>query len=110
MQQKKLLGAILISYYKESLVSTNLNSKLLWFHSVGPTKSLYKVAQGAIFMEKNIRFGLILGRLAILEKSLGNYEQLLSAIFSCFHGQKKIKSFLKNIVASALKSCIISLL
>ena len=41
-----------------------------------------EVAQGAIFMEQNIRFGLILGRLAILKKKLGaNYEQLLRAFF-----------------------------
>ena len=30
-----------------------------------------EVAQGAIFMEQNIRFGLIFGRLAILEKKVG---------------------------------------
>ena len=31
-----LLGPILFSYYEESLVSSNLNSKLLQFHSVKP--------------------------------------------------------------------------
>ena len=30
-----------------------------------------EVAQGAIFMEQNIRFGLVLGRLAILKKKIG---------------------------------------
>ena len=35
-QQKKLMGPILSLYYEESLVSSNLNSKLLWFHSVRP--------------------------------------------------------------------------
>ena len=36
------------------------------------TKVIYKeVVQGTIFMEQNMRFGLILGRLAILKKSFG---------------------------------------
>ena len=40
------------------------------------------------------------------EKKIGaDYEQLLKAVFLCFHGQFK-KNLLKNIVASALKSCI----
>ena len=30
------IGPILFLYYKESLVSSNLNSKLLWFHSDRP--------------------------------------------------------------------------
>ena len=34
--KKKLMGPILFLYYEESLVSSNLNSKLLWFHSVRP--------------------------------------------------------------------------
>jgi hypothetical protein len=34
--KKKLMGPILFSYYEESLVSPNLNSKLLWFHSARP--------------------------------------------------------------------------
>ena len=37
MQQKKIsMGPILFLYYKESLVSTNLNSKLFRFHSAHP--------------------------------------------------------------------------
>ena len=37
-----------------------------------------ETAQGAIFMEQNMRFGLILGWMAILKKQWGtNYEQLL---------------------------------
>ena len=35
-QQKKLMRPILFLYYEESLVSSNLNSKLLRFHSVRP--------------------------------------------------------------------------
>ena len=45
-----------------------------------------------------------LGPVGNTEKKIGaDYEQLLRAFFSCFHGQKKI---IQNIVASALKSCI----
>ena len=36
MQQKKLIGPVLFSYYEESLVSSNLNSKQLRFHGVRP--------------------------------------------------------------------------
>ena len=36
MQQKKIMGPISFSYHKESLASSNLNSILLWFHSVKP--------------------------------------------------------------------------
>jgi len=40
-------------------------------------------------MGKKMRFGLVLGQLAILKKKFGaDYEQLLRAVFSCFHGQK----------------------
>ena len=63
-------------------------------------------------MGENMRFGLILGRLAILKiKFWANSEQLLKAVFSCFQGQKIFMIFLKNIVAVALKSyiCNISL-
>ena len=34
--KNNLMGPILFLYYEESLVSSNLNSKLLWFHSVRP--------------------------------------------------------------------------
>jgi hypothetical protein len=37
--KKNLMGPILFSYYEKSLVSSNLNSKLLWFHSVRPSES-----------------------------------------------------------------------
>ena len=47
-------------------------------------------------MEYKLRFGLVLGQMAILKTKLGYYEQLLRAFFSCFHGQKKydVKSML----------------
>ena len=57
--------------------------------------------------EKYLRFGLVLGRLAMLKKNWADYEQLLRVFFSCFQGQKKCQNFFKNIVASALKSCCI---
>ena len=46
-------------YSEESLVSSNLNSKRLRFHGAHP-KLYIEVAQGAIFMEQNMRLGLIL--------------------------------------------------
>ena len=56
-------------------------------------------------MEQELRFGLNLGWLALLKKTIwADYEQLLRPVISSFHGQNKIKN--KNIVASALKSCI----
>ena len=58
--------------------------------TVGQNQSHYiEVAQGAISMEQNMRFVLILGRLAILKKKIwADCEQLLRAVFSCFQGQK----------------------
>ena len=49
-------------------------------------------------MEQNMRFGLILGRLAILKKSgRADYEQLLGAVFFMFSGAKKnLNFFLKK--------------
>ena len=55
-------------------------------------------------MEQKLRFGLVLGRLAIQKKNgpiMIMIEQLLWAFFSYFIGILK-----KNIVASAFKSCI----
>ena len=40
-------------------------------------------------MEQKMRFGLVLGWLAILKKNVwADYEQLLRLVFSCFQGQK----------------------
>ena len=36
-----------------------------------------------------------------------NYEQLLSLVFSCFHGQKINLIFFEDSLASALKICLI---
>ena len=52
-----------------------------------------EVAQGNIFIEQKMRFGLVLGRLAILKKTGADYEQLLRKVFSCFQGQKNIFFF-----------------
>jgi hypothetical protein len=46
-----------------------------------------EVAQGAIFMEQNMRFGLILGQLAILKKmrhKVPTYA-IFEGVFLCFH-------------------------
>ena len=46
------------------------------------------------YTEQNMTFGLVLGWLAILKEIFwGDYEQLLRAVFSCFHGQKFIFLF-----------------
>ena len=58
----------------------------------------------AIFMEQKLIFGLVLGRLAVLMKEIWvKFDQLLRAVFPCFYRQNFL---LKNILASALKSCI----
>ena len=44
-------------------------------------------------MEHELRFGLDLGRLALLKKIIwANYGQLLKSVFSNFRGQKKLKT------------------
>ena len=76
---------------------------------MGQYQSYYiVVAKWAIFMEQNMRFGLVLGQLAILKKKLGPIEQLLRPLFPCLQGHKKCYKISKSIVMSALKSCIIS--
>ena len=40
------------------------------------------------------------------KKNWADYEQLLRSVFSCFQGQKNEYNLFKNVVASALKSCI----
>ena len=58
-------------------------------------------------MEQELRFGLDLGRLAVLKKKVwADYEQLLRVFFSCFQEQKKKLKKIKDIIASALKSYI----
>ena len=43
-----LMGPILFLYYEESLVSSNLNSKLLRFHCAHPTVHLKKLKKNEI--------------------------------------------------------------
>ena len=40
-----------------------------------------------------MRFGLVLGRLAVLKKNGAVYEEVLRAVFSCFHGKKDVIFF-----------------
>ena len=57
-----------------------------------------EVAQGVIFMEQYIRFGLILGQLAIWKKNGGaDYEQLLRVVFFMFSVAKKNLNFFLKI-------------
>ena len=58
-------------------------------------------------MEQELRFGLDLGRLAVLKKRVwADYEQILRVFFHVFRGKKMLNFFKENIVASALKSYI----
>ena len=61
--------------------------------SCGNQSHYIKVAQGAIFLVQKVKFGLVLGRLAVLKKFWADHEQLLWAFLIFFYG-------------SALKSCI----
>ena len=47
------------------------------------------------FYGTEIEIWTVLGLFGNTEKNWADYEQLLRADFSCFHGQKKIKFFLK---------------
>jgi hypothetical protein len=59
---------------------------------VGGNQSHYiEVAQGAIFIEQNMRFGLILGRLK--KKIWDDYKQLLRPGFFMFSWAKKMLNF-----------------
>ena len=48
-----------------------------------------EVAQGAIFMEQNMRFGLILGWLAVPKKSMLPWR----VFFYVFMGKREIENF-----------------
>ena len=49
-------------------------------------------------MEQKMRFGLVLGWLAILKRNLADYEKLWRLVFSCFQGQKNIEKILENLI------------
>ena len=67
-----------------------------------------EVLQGAIFVKQNMKFGLILGWLAVLKKQLGQLTATLETDFFHVFMSKKIEHLKKNIVEFALKSRIIS--
>jgi hypothetical protein len=50
-----------------------------------------EVAHGVIFMEQDMRFWLILGRLAILKKKLGQSWAIFEGSFFMFSGAKEIE-------------------
>ena len=49
-------------------------------------------------MEQELRYGLDLGRLAVLKERVWVNEQLLRVVISCFQGKKKLNIFLKTSV------------
>ena len=60
-------------------------------------------------MEKKMRFGLDLGRLATMKKKFwADYEQLLRAVVSCFHGQKKLHKMKVRKPKKNLKKLVIN--
>ena len=71
------------------------------FCDSGYNQSHYKECmQGAIFMKQNMKFGLILGRLAILKKKLGELWATFEASFFMFSWAKKNKDKIENIFSS----------
>ena len=66
-----------------------------------------EVAQGAIFIEQNMRFWLILGQLAILKKKWAVKYANFEGGFLCFSGQNNNLSYFLNMVASVLQCCTI---
>ena len=74
---------------KKQILQLSLSKTSIQSHHI-------EVVQGDIFMVQKIRFGLVLGRLAILKKRRADYDQLLRVFFSCFQGQKKLYIFLKK--------------
>ena len=58
---KHFLNGVIFLYYEESLVSSNLNSKLLRFHSIRPDSHisslhLYAKKGNNIFMKLHLKF------------------------------------------------------
>ena len=68
-------------------------------------RSIYRSCEGSHFYGIEYEIWAYFGPVGNTEKKFwADYEQLLRALFSCFQGQ----NFFLNIVASAIKSCIIS--
>ena len=66
-------------------------------------KSLYRSRAGRHFLEQEIRFGLVLGQLALLKWLWVTFE---SSFFKFSGAEFFCWFFEKNIVVSALKSCM----
>ena len=75
-------------------------------------KSLYRSRAGSHFHGTGYEIWADLGPVGNTEKKKfrADYEQLLRPVFHVFMGKKKCYNVFKNIVVSALESCIISLL
>ena len=55
------------------------------------------VAHGAIFIEQNMRFGLVLGQLAILEKNWAVKYGSFEGVFYVFMGENEGEKTKKNL-------------
>ena len=71
-------------------------------------QSYYReVPRWEIFIEQELRFGLDLGQLAVLKKGSGLImSNFWGQFFHVFRGKKMLNLFKRNIIVSALKSCI----
>ena len=76
---------------KKQILQLSLSKTSIQSHHI-------EVVQGDIFMVQKIRFGLVLGRLAILKKRRADYEQLLRVFFFMFSGAKKIIYISKKVL------------
>ena len=85
---------------KFKLINSTFEHKHFFIHQ-------YTGKLGAIFMEQNIRFGLILGQLAILKKKWAVKYANFEGGFLCFSGQNNNLSYFLNMVASVLQCCTI---
>ena len=84
MEEKKSLKFIQFRRAKK-VFSCTVHSEMAMENSSSKQSHYIEVAQGDIFMEQKMRFGLVLGR---TEKKLGaDYEQLLRVFYSFFQGQ-----------------------
>ena len=85
------------SYIFELLKNPDLGSFLQDFLQhlcINPLKKNHYtyVAQWAIFMDQKLRFGLVLGLLAILKKKWSIMSNFWRRFFLSFHGQKQFGS------------------
>ena len=69
-------------------------------------KSLYRSCTVGDFYEKYLRFGLVLGQLAILKKKLGPIGATFEGGFFMISGVNIILKKKKIVAGSVIKSCI----